>query len=192
MLLLFGYKVVHTLKLILYQMLFRESVCTSLFNNATDLVLLGDALDGKNGEGTNKWLSVMSPSLFGYLVPRSELSSSFRHLSLSDRYEVTPIHLAKEWRNVSLLPGERVSGMHFRLSGPAGETSSKPELVVQTATRRMTLTRGTAEVFTENWSPPDGVVFLSTTAKSRERVLAIRNLPDQFCLIHNLEEMGRV
>lgn len=171
-------------------MLFRESVCTSLVNNATDLVLLGHVLyEGKESKDKESWLAVMGANLIGYLVRRSALTS--RHLSLSDRYEVTPIHLAKQWRNVSLLSSEKVTGMHFRFGGPVG-VMAVPELVVQTATRRMTLTSGTSEVFTENWSPPDGVVFLSTTLSSRGRVLAVRNLPGQICLLHEWAEMGKV
>lgn len=163
------------------QMLFRESLCTALVNNDTDPVLLGSSVRDQG------WLAVMGPALEGYLVPRSYLTAA--HLALSDRYEVTPIHLAWEWRNVTLLPGERVTGMRL---GLGGKRADRPEMVVQTATRRLTLTSRSWEVFTENWSPPDGVVFLSTTRASHGSLLAIRNQQHQFCLIRWWSEMEKV
>ena len=159
-------------------MLLRESLCTSLVNNETDIVLLGIT--------SERQVAVFGPDMNGYLVDRDELSADSNghnyQLSLSDRYEIEPQHLFLEWYNVTLFDqDDDITNAYLEQD----DEEEKPNMVLQTTSRRITLTRETFEAFSENLSPPDGVVFLSRNRWSNKArsPLAIRNLQDKFCLI---------
>lgn len=170
-----------------FGMLWRESVCSALVNNQTDLVLFGQTAGNQ--------LAVMGKNNYGYLVGQQLLSagesSAHYSLSLSDRYEIEPEHLFLEWRNISWFKVEdEIVSMYLYDEGP----NQGSMMAIQTTTRRIRLVHQSFTVISENWTPPDGLLFLSSHKRpnSTGKPLAIYNLPDRFCVIFHKWQLDKM